>query len=274
MGKEEVEAFLTHLAVERQVAASTQNQALSAVLFLYREVLDRPLPWLGTVVRANRPKKVPIVLSRREVRLLLAELDGVYRLVGTLLYGSGVRLIEALSMRVKDLDLERGKLTVRSGKGQKDRVTVLPKSLAPALAKHLEAVRLRHEVAEREGYGGVEMPMALGRKYQGAEHDWAWQYVFPARLPSVDPRSGARRRHHILPDAMARQFKAALRRAGIHKAASCHTLRHSFATHLLEAGENIRVVQQLLGHRDVTTTEIYTHVMQGGEYEVTSPADQ
>lgn len=274
MGKLEVEAFLTHLAVVRQVSASTQNQALSVLLFLYREVLDRPLPWLNSVVRAKLPQKVPVVLSRAEVRLLLAELDGVYHLIGTLLYGSGVRLIEALTVSVKDLDLERGKLTVRSGKGQKDRVTVLPRSLIPALAKHLKTVRLRHEVAERAGYGGVEMPLALGRKYQGAEHEWAWQYVFPARLPCVDPRSGARRRHHILPDAMARQFKAAVRRAGIHKAATCHTLRHSFATHLLEAGENIRVVQQLLGHRDVTTTQIYTHVMQGGANEVTSPADR
>jgi integron integrase len=274
MGKAEVEAFLTFLAVERQVSASTQNQALSALLFLYREVLEQPLPWLGTVVRAKRPIKVPVVLSREEVHSLMAELDGVYKLIGVILYGSGLRLTETLTLRVKDLDLDRGKLTVRSGKGQKDRVTVLAKSAVTPLREHLVDVKRRHEAAEARGFGGVEMPQALGRKYQGAEHEWAWQYVFPAKLPSVDPRSGARRRHHILPDAMSRQFKAALRRAGIHKAASCHTLRHSFATHLLEAGENIRVVQQLMGHRDVTTTQIYTHVMQGGAYQVTSPADR
>jgi integron integrase len=274
MGKAEVEAFLTFLAVERQVSASTQNQALSALLFLYREVLEQPLPWLGTVVRAKRPIKVPVVLSREEVHSLMAELEGVYKLIGVILYGSGLRLTEALTLRVKDLDLDRGKLTVRSGKGQKDRVTVLAKSAVAPLREHLVDVKRRHEAAEARGFDGVEMPQALGRKYQGAEHEWAWQYVFPAKLPSVDPRSGARRRHHILPDAMSRQFKAALRRAGIHKAASCHTLRHSFATHLLEAGENIRVVQQLMGHRDVTTTQIYTHVMQGGAYQVTSPADR
>jgi len=274
MGKDEVEAFLTHLAVDREVSASTQSQALSALLFLYREVLEQPLPWLGSVVRAKRPLKVPVVFSRDEVRALLAELDGVYRLIGVILYGSGLRLTEALTLRVKDLDLDRGKLTIRSGKGQKDRVTVLAKSAIAPLRAHLVEVERRHAVAEAQGYGGVEMPLALGRKYQGAEHELAWQYVFPARNPSVDPRSGARRRHHILQDAMSRQFKTALRRAGIAKAATCHTLRHSFATHLLEAGENIRVVQQLMGHRDVTTTQIYTHVMEGGAYEVTSPADR
>jgi integron integrase len=274
MGKAEVEAFLTYLAVERKVSASTQNQALSALLFLYREVLEQPLPWLAAVVRAKHSVRVPVVLSREEVQGLMSELDGVYKIIAVILYGSGLRLTEALTLRVKDLDLDRGKLTVRSGKGQKDRVTVLAKSAVAPLRNHLVDVKRRYEAAEAQGFGGVEMPQALGRKYRGAEHEWAWQYVFPAKLPSVDPRSGARRRHHILPDAMSRQFKAALRRAGIHKAATCHTLRHSFATHLLEAGENIRVVQQLMGHRDVTTTQIYTHVMQGGAYQVTSPADR
>jgi len=274
MGKLEVEAFLTHLAVDRQVSASTQNQALSALLLLYREVLEQPLPWMSGVVRAKRPRKVPVVLGREEVRAVLAELDGVYRLVGLLLYGSGLRLIEALTLRIKDLDLDRGKVTVRSGKGQKDRVTVLPKAAIAPLRELLVDVRRRHEAAVARGFGGVEIPQALGRKYKGAEHEWAWQYVFPAKAPSVDPRSGVRRRHHLLPDRMSRQFKAAVRRAGIHKAATCHTLRHSFATHLLEAGENIRVVQQLMGHRDVTTTQIYTHVMQEGPYEVMSPADR
>jgi len=274
MGKSEVEAFLTHLAVDRKVSASTQNQALSALLFLYREVLEQPLPWMNGVVRAKRPLKVPVVLGREEVRAVLAELDGVYRLVGLLLYGSGLRLIEALTLRIKDLDLDRGKVTVRSGKGQKDRVTVLPKAAIAPLRDHLVDVQRRHEAAEARGFGGVEMPLALGRKYKGAEHEWAWQYVLPARHPSVDPRSGVRRRHHLLPDRMSRQFKAAVLRSGIHKVATCHTLRHSFATHLLEAGENIRVVQQLMGHRDVTTTQVYTHVMQDGPYEVTSPADR
>jgi integron integrase len=274
MGKAEVEAFLTHLAVDRKVAASTQNQALGAILFLYREVLDAPLPWLAGVVRARKPTRMPVVLSREEVRAVLSELEGPYRIAGLLLYGSGLRLNEAMTLRVKDVDLERVKLTVRSGKGQKDRVTVMARLAVPLLRAHLEEVRLRHERAEAQGYGGVEMPLALGRKYQGAEHEWGWQYVFPARHPSVDPRTGVWRRHHLMADAMARQFKAAVRRAGIHKAATCHSLRHSFATHLLEAGENIRVVQQLMGHRDVTTTQIYTHVMQGGTYEVTSPADR
>jgi integron integrase len=274
MGKAEVESFLTHLAVDRQVSASTQSQALSALLFLYREVLDQPLPWMNEVVRAKPRIRVPVVLTRTEVRALLAELEGVFKLVGLLLYGSGLRLTEALTLRVKDLDLDRAKLTVRCGKGQKDRVTVLPKAAITLLREHLADVRQRYETAEAQGYGGVEMPMALGRKYQGAEHEWAWQYVFPARSPSVDPRSGVRRRHHLNPDAMSRQFKSAVSRAGIHKQATCHTMRHSFATHLLEAGENIRVVQQLMGHRDVTTTQIYTHVMQDGPYEVTSPVDR
>lgn len=274
MGKAEVEAFLTHLAMDRKVAASTQNQALAAILFLYREVLDAPLPWLGGVVRAKKPLRVPVVLSREEARAVLDELEGPYRLVGLLLYGSGLRLNEAMTLRVKDLDLGRGKLTVRSGKGDKDRVTVIARAAIPLLREHLVLVKRRHERAEALGHGGVEMPLALGRKYQGAEHEWAWQYVFPASHPSVDPRSGEERRHHLSADAMSRQFKKAIRRAGIHKAASCHVLRHSFATHLLEAGENIRVVQQLMGHRDVTTTQIYTHVMQEGAYQVTSPADR
>jgi integron integrase len=273
MGAQEVEAFLSHLAVERQVAASTQSQALGALLFLYREVLQVQLPWMQNVVRAKKPQRVPVVLSRGEVKALLAELDGVYRLIGTLLYGSGLRLMEALRLRVKDVDFEGLQVIVRGGKGDKDRVTVLSEGLVPALRAHLEAVRERHEVALREGFGGVELPQGLAHKYRGAEREWAWQYVFPARLPSIDPRSGARRRHHILPDGVQRQVRNALRRAQIHRAASCHTLRHCFATHLLESGVNIRQVQTLLGHRDISTTQIYTHVMRKGSVAVRSPAD-
>ena len=273
MGVAEVEGFLTYLAVERQVSASTQSQALAAILFLYRQVLEVDLGWLDNVVRAKKPIRVPVVLSAEEVRSLLAELDGVYRLIATLLYGSGLRLMEALRLRVKDVDFEYRQVIVRDGKGGKDRVTVLPGSIVPALRVHLEHVRDRHLVAQREGFGGVELPEALGRKYRGADQEWAWQYAFPPRYPSVDPRSGARRRHHILEDSVQRQVRNALRRAGIHKAASCHTLRHCFATHLLERGYDIRTVQSLLGHKDVSTTQTYTHVMRKGAGAVQSPAD-
>ena len=273
MGGPEVEAFLTYLAVDRNVAASTQSQALGALLFLYRKVLKQDLPWLRGVVRAKKPVRVPTVLSRNEIRALLAELDGVYHLIALLLYGSGLRLLEALRLRVQDVDFEGLQITVRSGKGGKDRVTVLPETVVPTLRLHLEQVHGRHEIALREGFGGVDLPHALARKYRGADQEWAWQYVFPARFPTVDPREGIRRRHHINEDAVQRQVKNALRRAGIHRTASCHTLRHSFATQLLESGVNIRTEQSLLGHKDVTTTQIYTHVMRKGSLAVRSPAD-
>jgi integron integrase len=273
MGAGEIEGFLSHLAVERHVSASTQSQALAAIVFLYRQVLQVDVGWLDNIVRAKKPIRVPVVLSAQEVRALMSELDGVYRLIATLLYGSGLRLMEALRLRVKDLDFEYHQVIVRDGKGGKDRVTVLPESIVPALQAHLEDVRERHRCALDAGFGGVELPEALGRKYRGADQEWAWQYVFPARFPSVDPRSGARRRHHVYEDSVQRQVRNALRRAGIHKAASCHTLRHSFATHLLERGYDIRTVQTLLGHKDVSTTQIYTHVMHKGAGAVQSPAD-
>lgn len=273
MGHVQVEAFLTHLAVDRRVASSTQAQALAAILFLYRDVLEQPLPWMSDIVHARRPDRLPAVLTRREVRAILDELPGVYRLIATLLYGSGLRLTEALKLRVKDLDFDGRRVFVRAGKGQKDRVTVLSASLVDPLTHHLVSVREWHDYAERQGYGGVELPFALARKYPNAEHDFGWQYVFPAKTPGKDPRSGAFRRFHIFPDSMQRQFRAAVLRARIERPATCHTLRHCFATHLLESGVNIRTLQTLLGHVDVATTQIYTHVMNKGTLAVPSPAD-
>ena len=273
MGAPEVEGFLTHLAVERKVAANTQSQALAAILFLYRKVLGIELPWLDNVVRAKQPTRLPVVLTPEEVRAVLSQLDGAYRLVASLMYGSGLRLMESLRLRVKDLDFDFGQITVRHGKGDKDRVTVLPQGLVPALRAHLAAVHERHLVALREGYGGVELPDALARKYPRADRDWAWQYAFPAARPSVCPRSANRRRHHLHEDAVQRKVRSAMQAAGITKPASCHTFRHCFATHLLERGSDIRTVQELLGHKDVTTTQIYTHVMQKGASAVRSPLD-
>jgi integron integrase len=273
MGKLEVESFLSHLAVDRQVASSTQNQALAAILFLYRDVLEKPLPWLGDVVRAKRPAYLPVVLSRAEVRALLAELAGVPWLVAMLLYGSGLRLSEALDLRVKDLDFEGKRVFVRSGKGAKDRVTMLAAPVIEPLRRHLAYVREQFDYAGRKGYGGVELPNALERKYRSAAHEWGWQYVFPARSPSRDPRSGAFRRFHLMPDAIQRHMKGAMSRAGIARPAGCHTLRHCFATHLLESGVDIRTLQTLLGHSDVSTTQIYTHVANKGAVAIPSPAD-
>jgi integron integrase len=273
MGAPEVEGFLTYLAVERKVAANTQSQALAAILFLYRKVLGIELPWLDHVVRAKHPMRLPVVLTPEEVRAVLSQLDGAYRLVASLMYGSGLRLMETLRLRVKDIDFEYAQITVRHGKGDKDRVTVLPQGLVPALRAHLAAVQQRHLVALREGYGGVELPDALARKYPRAEQDWAWQYAFPAPHPSVYPRSNIRRRHHLNEDAVQRRVRSAMLAAGITKPASSHTFRHCFATHLLERGSDIRTVQELLGHKDVTTTQIYTHVMRKGAGAVLSPLD-
>ncbi len=273
MGAPELECFLSYLAVERKVAAATQSQALAAVLFLYKRVLGVDLPWLENVVRAKKPVRLPVVLTPEEVRAVLGQLDGAYRLVASLLYGSGLRLMEAMKMRVKDLNFDYGQITVRSGKGDKDRVTVLPQGLVPALQAHLVAVRERHLIAVRDGYGGVELPYALARKYPGADQDWAWQYAFPAPHPSTDPRSRVRRRHHLNEEAVQRRVRVAMRAAGITKPASSHTFRHCFATHLLERGSDIRTVQELLGHKDVTTTQIYTHVMRKGASAVRSPLD-
>jgi integron integrase len=257
MGKLEVERFLAHLAVERKVAASTQNQALSAILFLYKEVLGRELEWLDNVQRAKRPARVPVVLTEAEVRALLEQLEGRHFLMASLLYGAGLRLMECVRLRVKDIDFGYAQITVRDGKGEKDRVTMLPGALREQLEAHLGRVQALHQKDLKDGFGEVSLPFALARKYPRAGREWAWQYVFPASKRSIDPRSGIERRHHIDEQSLQRMIKKAVRRAGIAKPASCHTLRHSFATHLLQSGYDIRTVQELLGHKDVSTTMIY-----------------
>lgn len=273
MGKPEVEAFLTDLAVNRQVAASTQNQALNAVLFLYKEVLDIELPWMDDVVRAKRPARIPEVLSASEVARLLAQLDGTYRLMASLLYGSGLRLMEAIRLRVKDVDFDYRQIVVRDAKGAKDRVTPLPNSVTDALKAQIDLVAERHRADLAAGYGSVHLPTALATKYPNAQTELAWQYVFPSSRLSADPRSGMTRRHHLSEKGLQHAVKGALKRAGINKKASCHTLRHSFATHLLERGNDIRTVQELLGHKSVQTTMIYTHVLKLGGQGVVSPLD-
>jgi integron integrase len=274
MGGAEVTQFLSALAVQRNVAASTQNQALSALLFLYRDVLGQALPWLDEVVRAKRPERIPVVLSRTEVHAIIGSLDGPVRLLVLLLYGSGLRLLEALRLRVKDVDFARNQITVRGGKGDRDRVTMLPAALALDLTKHLETVRDLHETDLRASAGWVELPWALARKYPNAGREWGWQWVFPATRIYRDAETGQRRRHHLHESVLQRAVKAAVRSNGIAKRATCHTFRHSFATHLLEDGSDIRTVQELLGHRDVTTTMIYTHVLNRGPAGVRSPADR
>jgi integron integrase len=273
LGGPDVERFLSHLATQRQVASATQAQALAALLFLYRYVLDIHLPWLGNVTRAHRPKRLPVVLSRLEVRQVLDQLQGDYWLVVSLLYGSGLRLLEALRLRIKDLDLERRCLLVRDGKGAKDRVTLIPETLLGTLETRLRTLRVTHEAALEAGYGGVELPYALERKYPRAHLDWGWQYIFPATAPTRDPRSGAWRRHHLHEQSVQRVVREAVRKAQLSKPASCHTFRHCFATHLLDAGSDIRTVQELMGHASVKTTQIYTHVLNRGSIAARSPLD-
>lgn len=274
MGAAEVEHFLSGLAVQGKVAASTQNQALSALLFLYREVLGVDLPWMEGVVRAKRPQRVPTVLSREEIKRVLACMDGRAWLLASLLYGTGMRLMEVLRLRVKDVDFDRSEITVRDGKGGKDRHTMLPQSLVEPLRREVERAAALHGEDLRAGLGSVWLPFALARKYPQAAREFGWQYVFPSPKRALDPRDGVQRRHHFDDGVLSRSLKRACRAAGVTKPVSAHTLRHSFATHLLEAGQDIRTVQELLGHKDVATTQIYTHVLNRGGSGVVSPLDR
>ncbi len=273
MGRKEVEEYLTHLAVDRKVAASTQNQALNAILFLYKMVLENPLDFPHDTVRARRSHNLPTVLSKAETNDLIACLTGVNLLIGQLLYGSGLRLSECVRLRVKDLDFKQHHIVVRSGKGNKDRITMLPDALVEPLNRHLKRVRLMHQKDLKAGGGRVYLPFALASKYPGAQIDWIWQYVFPAKGLSVDPRTDKEQRHHLSRSTVQRAVRKASRLAGIQKRVTCHTLRHSFATHLLENGYDIRTVQELLGHKDVKTTMIYTHVINRPGLAVRSPLD-
>jgi integron integrase len=273
LGASEVEAFLSHLATARRVSAATQNQAKSALLFLYKDVLGIELPWLDEIVQARTARRLPTVLTTREVKALLDELDGTMGLVASLLYGTGMRLLEGLRLRVKDVDFERRALVVREGKGNKDRVTMIPENLVIPLRPQLARVKALHEADLSDAYGEVEMPHALDVKYPGAGSQWCWQFVFPSVGRSVDPRTGAIRRHHLFEQSIQRAVRDAARRAGIAKPVSPHILRHSFATHLLQTGHDIRTVQELLGHANVETTMIYTHVLRLGGRGVRSPLD-
>ena len=274
LGAAEVTAFLSHLAVHRRVAASTQNQALAALLFLYRDVLGIDLPWLDEVVRAKRPARLPIVLTPDEVRLVLERMDGAPRLMATLMYGAGLRVLEACRLRVKDVDFGRNEILVREGKGDRDRRTVLPESARDPLRAHLDRVLRQHRSDLARGAGWVELPGRLHIKYPNAGREWPWQWVFPATRTYLHLETRQRRRHHLHETVLQREFRMACLGAGLSKPASPHTLRHSFATHLLEAGYDIRTIQELLGHRDVSTTMIYTHVLNRGGRGITSPADR
>jgi integron integrase len=273
MGAKEVESFLTHLATAGGVSAATQNQALSALLFLYREILAVNLPWLDNVIRAKKPQRLPVVLSKNEVGKILARMDGTYALMAQLLYGTGMRLMECCRLRVKDIDFERREILIRDGKGAKDRVTMLPESLIQLLQQQLAKRRQLYEDDLAKGMAEVFLPDALARKYPNAASDWAWQYIFCSGSYSIDPRSGRERRHHIDEKLLQRAMKKAVAASGVQKLATPHTLRHSFATHLLEGGYDIRTVQELLGHSDVSTTMIYTHVLNKGGKGVISPLD-
>jgi integron integrase len=274
MGEKEITDFLSHLAVEKSVAASTQNQAFSALLFLYQQVLERKLDFIDNVQRVTRPAKLPVVFTPSEARAVLAHLKGDYRLMAELLYGSGLRLMECLRLRVKDIDFGYNRISVRDGKGMRERVALLPQQVRRPLRAHLDRVKELHRQDLARGGGKVYLPFGLKRKYPNAERTWIWKYVFAAAKPSLDPRSGEQRRHHVLEKNLQNAVKLAIRAAGIRKAASCHTFRHSFATHLLESGYDIRTVQELLGHKNVATTMVYTHVLNRPGLNVRSPLDQ
>lgn len=273
MGEYEINQFLTHLAVKENVAASTQNQALCGILFLYREVLNREIGDIGAVTWAKKPKRLPVAFTREEVKAILSHLSGKHWLMASLLYGAGLRLIECLKLRVKDIEFGYNQIIVRDGKGQKDRVTVLPKSLKEPLRRHLEEVKKLHEADLKQGHGVVDLPGALARKYPNAGREFAWQYVFPSSIISPNRETGLKQRHHAVEKPLQQAVKEAIRKAGIHKHASCHTFRHSFATHLLQNKCDIRTLQELLGHEDLNTTMVYTHVVDQGPFGVSSPAD-
>ena len=273
MGKEEIEAFLTYLAVERKVSSSTQNQAFNAILFLYRDVLEISLDETLNAVRAKKPARIPVVMSHDEAMKVIHFLKGTNHLMANLLYGSGLRLMECLRLRVKDIDFEMNCITVHDGKGKKDRVVILPETVKPVLSEHLKQVKTLHDHDLQQGNGSVYLPYALERKYPRASKQLGWQYVFPAGEVSIDPRSRTLRRHHLNPSTIQKAVKKAVQISGIHKPIGCHTFRHSFATRLLENGYDIRTVQELLGHKNVNTTMIYTHVMNKGALAVKSPVD-
>lgn len=268
-----IEAFLTDLAVQGNVAAATQNQAMNALVFLYKRVLNQALPGSINAVRAAKKIHLPVVMTREEVAAVISLLDGTAQLVAKLLYGSGLRIMEAVRLRVKEIDFQMKQVSVRSGKGEKDRFTTFPATLTPLLENHLAGVKTLHQQDVAQGHGEVYLPHALARKYPHAAKEWGWQYVFPARNISVDPRSGVTRRHHIDPSVINKAIKVAVRRAGLTKTISAHTFRHSFATHLLQRGTDIRTIQQLLGHNDLATTMIYTHILRQGGQGVPSPLD-
>jgi integron integrase len=274
MGEREIGAFLTHLATDRKVSGATQNQALQALLFLYRHVLNQPVGVIGGVVRAKRSRRLPVVLSVAEVRSILGHMKGTPKLCAMLMYGGGLRLLEAVSLRVKDIDFDRQEITIRAGKGNKDRRAPLPQTVAPSLHRHLRTMQRQFRSDLQLGWRGAALPGALGRKYANADREWAWQWVFPASRPYRETETGVKRRHHLHESGVQRAFAGAVLAARIPKRATCHSLRHSFATHLLESGQDIRTIQELLGHTDVRTTMIYTHVLNRGGLGVLSPMDR
>ena len=274
MGKDEIEAFLTHLAVNRHVAPSTQNQAFNALLFLYRNVLEIDFPENINAYRSKRPVRLPTVLTKAETMKTISMITGFHQIMVKILYGSGLRAIECLRLRVKDLDFDMNQIIVRNGKGKKDRATILPDDINDPLRKHLTFIKQLHENDLSKGFGRVYLPYALAKKYKNADKEFVWQYVFPAKTISIDPRSGIKRRHHIHQSSLNKAVKKAAKMARINKLISCHTFRHSFATHLLQDGYDIRTVQELLGHKDVSTTMIYTHVLNKGAGAVRSPLDR